>query len=282
VSTVAGFVILGGMPLSGVEPDTGVEWKVTSIDWWNSPAPTPASTKRPNSHGVWVGESWLPGRTVAIVGTMTAPTPAAGEDAANRLARAAALTDTLLQVASPLPLSVVVRRSGDVIATPQEGQLTVWKWSVQLLAADPRKLGDPLQASTGLPSTSGGLALPFTLPTPISASVVSGLVSLTNPGSIAGPARLRIDGPVSGPIVTHVTSGRSLIFASSLELGAGEFLTVDMERRQVLAQGESSRNGWVTSRGWSAFEPGSNTWAFTSVGSTTGGLLTVTATPAWM
>jgi hypothetical protein len=143
--------------------------------------------------------------------------------------------------------------------------------------------GDTLGASwSGTPHAStstivDGLTIPFT----IDSTVVSGQVSLTNPGNVNGPVSLRIDGPVTGPVVTHVGSGRALVFSTSLTLGAGEFVTVDMERREVLAQGQSSRNGWVTGRGWSAFEPGSNTWSFSALAHDPGALLSVTASPAW-
>jgi len=90
---------------------------------------------------------------------------------------------------------------------------------------------------------------------------------------------MRIDGPIVGPIITHVGSGLQLVFSASLTLGVGEFLLVDMEAHSVLAQGQSNRSNWVTSRGWSGMEPGANTWSFAAASGTTG-LLTVTGTPA--
>ena len=123
----------------------------------------------------------------------------------------------------------------------------------------------------------GGLTIPFT----IDAVTVTGQVSITNPGNETGPVRLRIDGPCRGPVVTHVSTGAQLIFSSSLVLGAGEWLEVDMEARSVLANGQATRAPWITSRGWSGFTPGPNTWTFTADSFDPEALLTVVATPAW-
>jgi len=171
---------------------------------------------------------------------------------------------------------------------------TTAAYNIQLLAADPRKFGAELTASTGLPSSTGGLTAPFTAPFTVPAVTVTGQVSLTNPGDQTGPVRLRIDGPANvgdpamvGPTVTHVGSGLTLTLASSMSLAHGEFVLVNMDGatwdgmrpHAVLAQGQSDRAGYVTSRGYSGFEPGPNTWSFAAVSGS--GLLTVTATEAW-
>lgn len=275
------YVTLGDLVLTSRDDASQVTWVMGDLAGWGSPASTLTTQGKPRAHGVWVGDAFLTGRTIAMSGWLSGDTPEAADDAIDRLIAAASLGDTVLSVTSGArQRSCTVRRQGEVIIKRvTDRDLT---WSVQLVAPDPRKLGAPLAVSTRLPSTTGGLTIPFTIPFAISAVTVTGQVSLTNPGNISGPVRLRIDGPVQGPVVTHVSSGRSLVFASSVVLGAGEFLTVDMERREVLANGQSSRNGWVTERGWSAFEPGDNVWAFTAVSYDAGAQLTVTATPAWM
>lgn len=154
--------------------------------------------------------------------------------------------------------------------------------SLQLSSAESRKFGQELTASTALPSSTGGLQIPFTVPFTIDATTVSGLVALTNPGNATGPVRLRINGPVTGPVVTHVGSGLALVFSSSIALGVGEWIDVDMEAQTVLAQGQSSRSGWVVQRDWSGFEEGPNVWAFSAVGYDPAASLQVFATPAWL
>jgi hypothetical protein len=125
----------------------------------------------------------------------------------------------------------------------------------------------------------GGLTIPFTIPS----TVVAGQINLTNPGNESGPVVLRIDGPCTGPIITHTssTTTNALVFSSNLSLGTGEFLLVDMDKHTALANGQTTRAGYITSRGWSLFDPGANTWAFTASTYNSGSLLTVTASPAW-
>jgi phage-related protein len=149
-----------------------------------------------------------------------------------------------------------------------------------MVALDPRKVSTALTGSTGLPVATGGWSIPWTIPWSIPSTVVAGHVSLTNVGNIAGRMLLRIDGPVVAPVVTHVSSGATLTFASSMTLAEGEWVDVDMEAKTVLANGTASRNGWVTSRGWFNFDPGVNLIAF-SAATATDALLTVTAYPSY-
>jgi phage-related protein len=124
------------------------------------------------------------------------------------------------------------------------------------------------------------LSVPYTVPFTVDSLVVPGTVSLTNPGNATGPVVLRIDGPVTGPQVTHVASGLTLTFETTLQLVSGDWLTVDMEQQTALQNDQASRNSFISDRGWSGFDPGDNTWAFAAQSGA--GLLTVTATPAWL
>jgi len=272
-------VTLGGLNLHDVEHD-GVRWNVESLPGWEDSGSTIQTNQRPRSHGAWAGDAYLPARRVAIQGVLLGASRAAVKVALHRLRAAASLGMTDLVVDDDAEVLRAGVRREDVVLSSWLGESSV-RYSVQLVAPDPRKFGADLRGSTLLPVTTGGLMVPFTVPFTIDATTVTGQVSLTNDGNIAGPVRLRIDGPVTGPVVTHVNSGRSLVFSSSIVLGVGEWIDVDMERREVLANGQASRNGWVTSRGWSTFEPGANTWSFTAAAYHPESTLTVTATPAW-
>ena len=272
-------VMIGGLDLNGVEP-TGVQWVTSDVEGWGAPSGTLAPVQKPRHDGAWGGVSYRKPRSIVISGACVAPTADLASDALDRLSAAVALSDTVLTVSeSGRQRWANVRRDGEVL--PVWMGSTAFTFSAQVAALDPRKFGSPVTASTALPSTTGGLTVPFTVPFTISAMTVTGQIALTNPGTVNGPVALRIAGPVTGPIVTHVASGRSLVFSSSITLGAGEWLDVDAEAMSVLANGQSSRNGWVTSRGWPLFEPGSNIYAFTAATFSAGALLTVTGTPAW-
>jgi phage-related protein len=108
-------------------------------------------------------------------------------------------------------------------------------------------------------------------------------VTINNTGNTQAPVWLRIEGPLpaGGHAVTHLGKGKTLTFGTSLALGAGEFVTVDMDRREVLAQGTAPRSGYVTSRGWFSLDPGPNEIAFSSVNYSETAHLSVTTKPSW-
>jgi len=277
------FAVLGDMSLHGLEPATGVEWVVQRDQfsgWDDGPASTVSIQQKARGDGGWTGKPNRKPMHPVLGGFVYAPNEDALDDARDRLKAACTLDLTTLTITRGSRARwTSVQREDEVlfkVLSPTKAA-----WSIQLVAPDSRKFGATLTDSTALPSTSGGLTIPYTIPYSINSTQVSGQVSLINPGNTPGPVRLRIDGPITGPVVTHVSSGLRLVFAASLTLGVGEFLTVDMESQLVLAQGQSGRANWVTSRGWSQFEPGVNTWAFTAVGYSPDALLTVSADPSW-
>jgi len=270
--------ILDTLDLTGRE-SSGVQWSVATMDGMGAPGSTIEVVQKPRQHGAWAGDAFALAAHTVLQGLVQAPTQDLLIDARSRLTTAAALSAVTLRVTEASKVwTWAVRREDEVIFTYITDVLA--RWSIQMVAVEPRKFGLPLTGSTFLPSTSGGLAVPYTVPYKIAAVSVSGQVSLFNPGNETGPALLRIDGPVSGPQVTHIGSKLALTFASSLVLGVGEWLDIDMEHRTVLANGQASRNKFITSRGWSGFEPGPNTWAFTAASFNAAAKLTVTATPA--
>jgi hypothetical protein len=199
---------------------------------------------------------------------------------ADTLIHAVSKTDTTFQVSESGRIRwCMARRYGDVQITRVNH--FIFRFTFQMVSLDWRKFGATLTGTTALPSSSGGMTYPMVFPYTYDAASVSGQVSLSNQGNEFGPVTLRIDGPCVGPKVTHVSSGKQLVFASSLTLGAGEFLIVDMEAHTVLANGQASRAGWVTSRGWSEFQPGPNTWAFDAITYNAASQLSVSAIEAW-
>jgi hypothetical protein len=54
-----------------------------------------------------------------------------------------------------------------------------------------------------------------------------------------------------------------------------------MDRREVLAQGQAPRSGYVTSRGWFSLDPGVNEIAFSSVNYSETANLSVSTKPSW-
>lgn len=279
------YLILGSLALYGVEPVSGATFTVdrSAFAGWDGVASTVRVSQKPRSDGALAGRGYRQARHVSLGGLIKAPSEAAMWAARDQLNAATSLDETVLSLTgADRTRWLRVSREDEVLIAFLSP--TVARWSVQLVAPDPRKFGAVLTGSTGLAVSSGGLTVPLSVPFSIDSTVTAGQVSLFNAGNVAGPVLLRIDAPVTAPVVTHVsavTSPRALVFSSSLVLGAGRWVDVDMEARTVLENGQSSRNGWVTSRGWSRFEPGWNTWSLAAGAYDAGTTLTVTATEAW-
>jgi hypothetical protein len=259
-------------------------WSASREEGWSSAAPARANVVlREGVDGQTASNLLTSGRPIILGGTVRAPDQMRLQAAIDQVEALLAgdVRQDWLYVAEPhVTRRALVRRDQ---GTPQVAKMSPFTatWLLQLVADDPLRFGTDLVTSTRLPSVTGGLTIPFTIPFTISSTVVSGSCSLFNPGRITGPVRLRIDGPCAGPIVTHVGSGLALVFASSLVINAGEWLTVDMRAQTVLLNDLSSRAGYLTSAGFSGFEPGLNEWAFTNAIYDPAALLTVTAAPAW-
>lgn len=270
----------GSLTFGAVDANS-VSWTLTSLQGWGSPKSSIKVASNVRQPGAWAGDGYLTERYLTVNLTLSAPSPEALNTALDSLYQTVQMAPSMLTVTqSGVARSMMVRRAAadmvegrvsSVFATP----------SFQVVALDGRKLGVPLTGTTGVASTTGGLTVPFTVPVSINATVQSGTIGMTSLGNTDGPVTLLIHGPLSGPSVAHVNSGLTLTFASSLTLGASEFLLVDMDAHTALAQGQAPRSQFITSRQWFSLQPGDNEFQFTASSASPGCYLTVTATPAW-
>lgn len=277
-------VALGADVLLNAVDSDDVLWLIDQdgFDGWGSPGSTAEFTQRARGHGSTASEGFYKSRVMSISGVFDAPTPELALAAADKLSAAVALTDFPLSVMQAGSLRTCnVKRQDDVIIKWVDA-LTA-RFSIQVVAKDPRKFGDLASYSTALPFSSGGLIRPSTWPRTWTGVSGTGTITVNNPGNTDAPVWLRIDGPIpaGGLSVTHQGQGRTLTFATAAALGVGEFLTVDMDRREVLAQGQAPRSGYVTNRGWFSLDPGDNTIAFASVNYSETANLTLSTKPAW-
>lgn len=272
---------LGDQVLSGVDA-FGCKWTLIGLEGWHgSPASTLSPVQKTRSPGAWLSPRQLSPRQLAPSGLVEAPDEDSLRDALDRLNVAAALDGSTLTVTEgALVRTSTVYRQDTPLHTPETDVLA--QWSLALVAVDPRKYGDQIVASTGLPTSSGGLTWPVTWPMEWTGVTQSGVVSINNPGNTSAPILIRIDGPCNSPVIRHDGLGVELVFASSYSLGAGSFLLIDMEKRTVLEGGTASRNQWITSRGWFDLEPGANDLIFGAADYNSTALMTVTTAPAYL
>lgn len=143
---------------------------------------------------------------------------------------------------------------------------TVLSYSIELFACDPRLYSDKLLvASTGLPSSVGGMTFPYAFGGDVSQwafteQATSGSVTMGNNGGTDSPVKIEVTGPVVNPMIEH-SSGKRLQLLQTL--GAGHYVIFDGASKQVLVDGsDPARN--VLYHEWANASVGSNTWRFSS------------------
>lgn len=278
-------IILGGFDLG--QPLTTDYGRVTfsgiDLRGWSGASSTTSGTS-PRAYKPGSVPSPYPQdeeKTLTLRMMLQAESPAAMREAWDVLNEVVANDDfVLIRDEWGLRRRMTVRRDGPI---PEElfTAAIVKRWSCQLLASDPRKYGEQVSASTGLPFVSGGLVFPVTFPIVFSETSNTGVVSIVNSGRTQSAVKLRIDGPVKAPKVTHIGSGRSLTFGSSYTLPAGNWLDVDLDNRQVLENGIADRSQYVTDRGFFVADKGRNDFAFQADLYDPAAKLTVTTASAW-
>jgi hypothetical protein len=272
-------ITIGNLTLNSVDAN-GTKWIVQKFDGWGTSAPTLQPVQKPRQSGASVGDSFSTGRTLTMSGLIVS------QSAAQHSADWDTLISNVSRTPTPLLVSesgyvrwLMVQRSADIVPTRLNNMMS--QFTFQVFSKDWRKFGQPGGLATALSSATGGIGIPLQVPFIIDSVVVSGQVNAFNPGNEVGPVTVRIDGPCTGPVVTHIGSSQPAVFSSSLVLNAGEFLIIDMEKHSVLGNGQAPRDKYTTSRGFSGFEPGLNTWTFTAAVYDAASQMTVTYTPAW-
>lgn len=274
---------LGGLPLGSVD-SAGVAWSLQSLEGWDSAEVRAEMQQREGDHGAWAAPVYFGERPLTLAGVITAPDRRVLDDAMERLRVAAGMGDTTLVVQESTPKQTTVRRSGKLLAQYLSDRIA--SYSVLVTAADPRRYSTVLQTgSTGLPVTSGGLTLPYTLPYTISATTVAGQVVAFNEGTFETRPVLTITGPVSQPqVIVQMPDGSPRFLNYAEDLTAGDFLVIDVGRRSVTLNGVVSRRRFLTTpTGWPVIPAGATvSFQFRAAAYNPTALLTASWRSAWM
>lgn len=242
--------VLGGRRVTlgtiqfGLVDANGVAWRIGAdgLQGWDSAEVRSAVMQQEAAHGAWMGNTYLGERVLTLGGTIVAPSVATLDAAVEQLLAAVPMDAyATLTVYETIPKQISVRQSGKPLVKQETD--TIVTWSLLVTAPDPRRYGTALRtASTGLPITTGGLALPATPPLVMSAVTVQGSIAATNEGSIASLPVLTVAGPVQAPRITTVyPDGTSVALFYSQDLVTGEVLTLDCASRTASIGGASRR-----------------------------------------
>ena len=285
---------LNGFKLNGVD-DNGVEWHTSFQDVsgiFDGVGTNLATDKLVWTDGMYSNIPTRGGRSISIQGYLMGACPdiliASWEAFKGKLK----INDQLLEIKlGNILRQTTVKQSAGAPLIKWAGRYML-QYSVGLEAMSPYLLsgGSPIEGSTHLAKSSGGMTFPksgYHFESPNSPSqwlfgekIVSGSITLTSNGNAQSPVSIRVDGPVTNPTVSHSPSGKALTF--NIQLGAGSYLTADSGTREILVNGTAPVNGVVANRQWFYAQPGQNTFRFAAKDSGDGATLTVRFREAYL
>lgn len=254
---------LGGLLL---DRDDSGSYRVVegAAGWDDSPEVVGSFPQRVGQDGAWDAPGYFGPRTVQVDGFVSEPSRAAARSFADQLTALAGVGAVWLSVAGDVGTrAAFVRVSSGAVLEWVSG--ASFRYSVTVVARDPLKYGAARYGTAKLNGAVGtGLAYPLVYPRDygVPAGQAPGAVSVANSGTAAYWPRLRIDGPVSNPVVTLPETGDWVRFNGSLL--AGQWLDFDLANRRVLLNGQVSLRQFVSSSGrWLAVPVGggSVSWA---------------------
>ena len=219
----------------GQTDSNGITWLWQKISGWDGPDVQGTGViPRSGDHGAWASPQYYAARALTLTVTASAPTQALRDQARALLQQAVPISDLAqLRYDEPIPKYSWVRRSGKVTeAYPTLADVT---FTIGLIAPDPRKYaaaGRALTINLQPSSVGGGLIVPFTVPFSLDAASPPGAATATNAGNFPTPPVAVVTGPVSGPVLTNLTTSQSVSWGG-LTLGAGDKLVVDFLNKQA-------------------------------------------------
>jgi hypothetical protein len=151
--------------------------------------------------------------------------------------------------------------------------------TVRMVATDPAILDDTLSQATSAPLSATSNGVPWPIGWPLSWGILSATsFPADNSGTRPAEWTATIPGPVTGPRLAHIPTGRALQF--DIDLTAGQALIVDSRTRTVLLGGTSNRYSALTADSeWFTLTPGPNDLSYLATAGT--GEMTITWRSTW-
>ena len=301
ITLTAGVV---AVTLYGDAPELGPVYNKLE-GWYGTPEVDPSFVKRPGAPGAFAPEQTFPDEAVVSIEGTNIGTPYAVSRAAALLLREN-LT-ALYNEGRPIIMSV----ADDLRTTSREVMVVGvrFPWSVHadfdftidMLAADPRRYGTTVTTSTGLQSAGSGLALPYNdvtgvglllpfdeTPNPdlgldLGTLGTSGRLTVTNDGNTETVITYTVYGGSmpDGFVIVNVATGQRLTYLGALNVG--DIVTLDGGTQTAYINGATPAGRYLASPEWWSLAPRSSIEvALLSRGATTGTpTLDATAAPAY-
>lgn len=251
----------------------GTVWLLQDITGWQDSAGVRVGiTARPAEHGAFDGPSFLEPKVFTVKGAAYGASYAATKQARDIMTSVLGdptLGLQTLTVRTPgyRDMQLDVRRSDQAKTSPIGKDGLTFSFALTVVAPDPLRYSTSATSQlVGLPAAgAGGLVFPLVFPLVFGSGTAGGDTTVTNNGTIAVWPTLSVTGPVTGPVITNVTTGEVLAFDSAFAVPAGQTLTIATRERLVTLAGINRRDQLVTAE-WFRIATGAQTIRFGHVG----------------
>jgi len=245
------------------------------LDWYAGAESKSSINDRPQSMGAFgISNDWASSVAISTKGSFDGDSLADAIAAAERLSAIAAGVPVQMVVVDPLRTTsrwVSIRR---VTLPPDVGAFASFDFSIDVIATDPLRYGDPVTSSTGIPVSGGGLLWPLgTTPSAFwdwGMDGASGRISVTNAGTAdVWPSITVLGGLAGGFVVTNVSTGQTIRFVRPIPEGAS--VSINQRTGSASIDGQSDVGGFITERGFFAIPAGeTHQIQFAGLGAVTG------------
>lgn len=240
-------------------------YRIVSLEGWSQrPAARYDKQLRSRAHGAHSSPVWADERIVTVEGRCAA------EEERDALFLALDQRFTFDGGEEPLTVSIAGRtltaaaqllRYDPIMVAGQWG-VGRFGWIAQWRCPDPLRYGPVQPASTGLPTSGGGLVYPLTYGLSYGAAGNPGQIVLANDGTADAPILFTVTPPAAGGFEISA-AGQRLTYPVT----TAETLTIDTGAGTVLAQGTADRRANLTNADWIQVPAGGSiTVQFTSLG----------------
>ena len=229
--------------------------------------------------GLWDAQPLLGGKVMPLVGFCEEATPEAAQALVDAMR---ALSRQLVEFTVDSP----ARGTRSAMVRVQSGFDPEWiddvafTYTITVIAPDPLLYGPQVFAQTSLASVAAGSGRvwPRVWPTDwgVPAGVTPGAVTVANAGTASYFPRLRIDGPVTNPVVTLVETGDVVRFKGSIAAGQHLDINWGTPRRVTLGDNAVNMRHKVSYTGnWLAVPVGGGSISYTADDANPAALLSV-------
>lgn len=152
----------------------------------------------------------------------------------------------------------------------------IWEAAEEVLVPD---------LSADIPSHIG-LTFPVTFPATFAGTLATGAYTVNNPGTRPAWFTVRMYGPCTAPSLVNETTGEEITFTSSLVLGAGDYVDVNVRDRSAYLLSDTSQSllGYVdfAATTWWRLARGDQSLRYAPASASAGAVAQIIYRPAWL